>query len=256
MKEGGSKIMCKIPASLPEEPFLSACIAEADEALILPVLEALQALGVRVCYEKTAMELLIKSSRACLFFLTSEAVRDLNFRRKFTQNLEMRMLAAVIRQPVLPPVVEAQLFQCTHQFFPRLSPEQLCKWLKKIPEAAACIQTPAAAYDADETQDRTEWELCCLRTGQQMRMPWDRTILIGRKKDECQFVVSDSAGISRKHAVLRPTETGWTVRDLHARNGTYVNGMLLEPGTETVLKAGDHFSLGKEAFAVRIVKEK
>ena len=124
--------MCEIPAYLPEEPFLSACIAEADEAMILPALDALRALGVRICYEKTAMELLIKSSKACLFFLTAEAIKDSDFRRRFTQNLEMRMIAAVIRQPVLPPVVEAQLFQCTHRFFPRLSPEQLCRWLKKI----------------------------------------------------------------------------------------------------------------------------
>lgn len=248
--------MCEIPAYLPEEPFLSACIAEADETLILPVLDALRALGVRICYEKNAMEILIKSSNACLFFLTSEAVRDPAFRQQFTQNLGIRMLTAVIRQPVLPPVVEAQLFQCTHQFFPRLSPEQLCKWLKKIPEAAMCIQTSAAAHDADKAPDRPEWELCCLRTGQRMRMQWGCTILIGRKTAECQFAVPDSVGISRKHAELQPTEMGWTLKDLHTTNGTRVNGVRLESGTAVELKAGDRFSLGKELFAVQIAEEK
>lgn len=248
--------MCEIPAYLPEEPFLSACIAEADEALILPALDALRALGVRICYEKTAMELLLKSSSACLFFLTAEAIKDSDFRRRFTQNLEMRMIAAVIRQPVLPPVVEAQLFQCTHRFFPRLSPEQLCRWLKKIPEAAACIQTPVAACDADKAPAKPEWELCCLRTGQRMRMQWDHSILIGRKTDECQFVVPDSAGISRKHAELQPTETGWMLKDLHATNGTRVNGVHLEPGTASELRAGDRFSLGKELFEVQIAERK
>lgn len=246
--------MFEIPAYLPEEPFLSACIAEADEALILPLLDALQTMGVRVCYEKNAMELLIKSSRACLFFLTAEALKDTDFRRRLTQNMERRTLCAVIRQPVLPPVVEAQLFQCTHRFFPRLSAQQLCKWLKMIPDAAACIQTMTADHDADKIPDRPEWELCCLRTGQRMRMRWDRTILIGRKTDECQFAVPDSAGISRKHAQLYPTQTGWALRDLRATNGTRVNGALLKPGTEMELKAGDHFSLGKEHFSVEIAR--
>lgn len=248
--------MCEIPAYLPDEPFLSACIAEADEAMILPVLDALRALGVRICYEKTAMELLIKNSGACLFFLTAEAVKDPDFRRRFTQNLELRTVTAVIRQPVLPPVVEAQLLHCTHQFFPRLSPERLYKWLKKIPEAAACIQMPAAAHDVDKIPDKPEWELCCLRTGQRMHMQWDHTILIGRKTDECHFSVPDSAGISRKHAELRPTETGWMLKDLNATNGTRVNGAHLEPGTAVELRAGDRFSLGKELFAVQIAEKK
>lgn len=256
MEERRNEIMCEIPAYLPEEPFLSACIAEADEALILPVLDALRALGVRICYEKTAMEFLMKSSSACLFFLTTEAVRDPVFRQRFTQNLETRMMTAVIRQPVLPPVVEAQLFQCTHKFFPCLSPEQLCKWLKKIPEAAGCIQTPAAPHDADKPPERPDWELCCLRTGQRMRMQWGGTILIGRKTDECQFAVPDSAGISRKHAELQPTETGWMLKDLRAINGTRINGVYLEPGTAAELRVGDRFSLGKEHFEVQIAEKK
>ena len=247
--------MCEIPAYLPEEPFLSACFAEADEALILPALDALRDLGVRICYEKNAMEILIKSSSACLFFLTAEAVKDTDFRRRFTQNLEMRMLSAVIRQPVLPPVVEAQLLQCTHKFFPRLSPEQLYKWLTKLPEAAACIRTPEPAPDADKMPDRPEWELCCLRTGQRLRMQWDQTILIGRKTEECQFAVPDSAGVSRKHAQLQPTKTGWTLKDLHAANGTRVNGVHLQPGEAAELRAGDRFCLGRELFAVQIAEK-
>lgn len=250
--------MSEIPAYLPEEPFLSACVAEADEALILPVLDGLRAMGVRICYEKASMELLIKDSRACLFFLTSAAVTDPVFRRLFTQNFEKQTLAAVIRQPVLPPVVEAQLLQCRHRLFIRLSPEALYKWLEKLPEAAACIgaAVPANVHGTKTEPSRPQWELCCLRTGRTMRLSWGQTIRIGRKQDACQFTVPDSASISRIHAELQSTETGWTLTDLRTTNGTRLNGVQLEPDTAAALQPGDRFSLGKEAFTIRIAEEK
>lgn len=87
-------------------------------------------------------------------------------------------------------------------------------------------------------------------------MQWDHTILIGRKIDECQFAVPDSAGTSRRHAELQPTETGWMLKDLCATNGTRVNGVHLEPGIAAELRAGDRFSLGKELFEVQIAERK
>lgn len=46
---------------------------------------------------------------------------------------------------------------------------------------------------------------------------------IGRNHD-CDLVVLASS-VSREHAELRQTETGWTVRDLGSRNGTFVDGV-------------------------------
>jgi len=65
--------------------------------------------------------------------------------------------------------------------------------------------------------------------------------VIGRSPDGDLVVLASS--VSREHAALAYTETGWTVRDLGSRNGTYVNGVrsqgpvALPP--RVVLKVGD-----------------
>lgn len=48
------------------------------------------------------------------------------------------------------------------------------------------------------------------------------SLLLGRSR-ECDLVVPDVL-LSRRHAEIRKTATGWTVRDLDSRNGTRVNG--------------------------------
>lgn len=244
--------MPEMPKSLPETPFLCACIAKADESSVLPVLETLRSRGVRVFHEKEPAQALMQHSEASLCFLTENAVKDPVFRNQFTQSLEKRTLAAIIRQPVLPPVMEAQLFRCRYQFLNTLSAEQILKWLKKLPEAAACLQGELLPEKKEaEAETAGELELCCLRTGQRMRLRRGSDVLIGRKAGECQFVVADSASVSRKHAILRSTNAGWTLEDLHTTNGTRVNGVYLETGTAARLKAGDRFSLGKESFVLQ-----
>ena len=64
---------------------------------------------------------------------------------------------------------------------------------------------------------------------------------VGRNHDSALIVLSSS--VSREHAELEQTETGWVVRDLGSRNGTFVNGVRSQgtvalPG-RAVLKVGD-----------------
>jgi hypothetical protein len=63
---------------------------------------------------------------------------------------------------------------------------------------------------------------------------------IGRSRD-CE-VVLDDAGISRRHADIRPGPDGWTVEDLGSTNGVLVNGRTIR-GPQT-LHAGDRVELG------------
>ena len=57
---------------------------------------------------------------------------------------------------------------------------------------------------------------------------------------------NEDAAVSHKHAVLRRTETGWTVTDLGSTNGTRV--VLTEdpitPGTPVALPAGASIYVG------------
>jgi len=63
---------------------------------------------------------------------------------------------------------------------------------------------------------------------------------IGRSRD-CD-VILDDAGISRRHAQIRPGPGGWTVEDLGSTNGVRVNGVDVR-GMQT-LAPGDRVELG------------
>jgi len=63
---------------------------------------------------------------------------------------------------------------------------------------------------------------------------------IGRSRD-CDMVLED-AGISRRHAELRPGPEGWTVADLGSTNGVLVNGELVRG--VGLLQPGDLLELG------------
>ena len=64
--------------------------------------------------------------------------------------------------------------------------------------------------------------------------------VIGRGRD-CD-VVLDDAGISRRHAHIRPTAHGWTIEDLRSTNGVLLNGEQLR-GSQP-LQIGDRIELG------------
>jgi hypothetical protein len=51
--------------------------------------------------------------------------------------------------------------------------------------------------------------------------------------------------VSAQHAVFRWVGERWEVRDLSSRNGTYVNGVQLEPGRSCVLRRGSRISFGR-----------
>jgi hypothetical protein len=64
--------------------------------------------------------------------------------------------------------------------------------------------------------------------------------VIGRSRD-CD-VVLDDAGISRRHAHVRPTAQGWTIEDLGSTNGVLLNGERLRGARR--LHVGDRIELG------------
>jgi pSer/pThr/pTyr-binding forkhead associated (FHA) protein len=55
-------------------------------------------------------------------------------------------------------------------------------------------------------------------------------------------VVLDDSGISRHHAEIRPSDSGWTVADLGSTNGVLVNGRNIRGAH--VLQSGDRLELG------------
>jgi hypothetical protein len=77
--------------------------------------------------------------------------------------------------------------------------------------------------------------------GRRERLHGD-TIVIGRSS-ACQ-VILEGAQVSRRHAELRLADGAWTVRDLGAANGTFVNGRRLGANERVSLGPADRLRLG------------
>jgi pSer/pThr/pTyr-binding forkhead associated (FHA) protein len=71
--------------------------------------------------------------------------------------------------------------------------------------------------------------------------------LVGRRKD-CDLSIPLSV-ISRKHCEINIDQNKLTVRDLHSKNGTFVNGQRVE---EFRLSPGNQLRLGSVTFVVQI----
>lgn len=72
---------------------------------------------------------------------------------------------------------------------------------------------------------------------------------IGRSR-ECDVVLED-AGVSRRHAELRPLDAAaWTIEDLGSTNGVRVNGRTIEGSYE--LRTGDRIGMGSTEMTFEI----
>lgn len=65
---------------------------------------------------------------------------------------------------------------------------------------------------------------------------------------------AESMGVSRRHAMLRPTGTTIYVIDLNSTNGTFRNGHFIGVKTPYALSNGDTLTLGRLQFVVRIIQ--
>ncbi len=68
---------------------------------------------------------------------------------------------------------------------------------------------------------------------------------IGRAAS-CDLVLQPDY-VSSTHAILRWNGTGWEIRDLHSRNGTFLNGRRLVPGERALVPSGARLSFGSSA---------
>jgi hypothetical protein len=72
--------------------------------------------------------------------------------------------------------------------------------------------------------------------------------VLGRSR-ECDIVLDD-AGVSRRHAEIRPSEDEWVVADLGSTNGVRVNGRALRG--KQALQLGDRIDLGNTELVFEV----
>ncbi len=80
---------------------------------------------------------------------------------------------------------------------------------------------------------------------------WEHDSLLRAGRLNSLEIVLDDNSVSRQHAEIRATPSGWLVRDLKSTNGTFVNGIRL--GTEErPLRSRDIVQFGKVAVIVEL----
>ena len=67
---------------------------------------------------------------------------------------------------------------------------------------------------------------------------------IGKKRGEVDLVLSDIS-ISRLHARIVKDNDGFYLEDMNSTNGTFKNGLQLQPYEKRKLEEGDEITLGK-----------
>jgi putative nucleotidyltransferase with HDIG domain len=82
---------------------------------------------------------------------------------------------------------------------------------------------------------------------------WESDVLLRAGRLGTLEIVLEDGSVSRRHAEVRRTETGWWVRDLDSTNGTYVNGVRLNNG-ERQLHSRDIVQFGKVAMMVELAE--
>jgi putative nucleotidyltransferase with HDIG domain len=78
---------------------------------------------------------------------------------------------------------------------------------------------------------------------------WESTSLLRAGRLASLEIVLDDSSVSRRHAEVRLGDDGWFVRDLESTNGTYVNGVRIGPGEQSV-HPRDIVQFGKVAVMV------
>jgi hypothetical protein len=136
---------------------------------------------------------------------------------------------------------------------PRERPQRTPAAAAAVGEAAhgqTMIYSTAARVGGavEEAQARRPAPRAMLAVGGRRMLIGPSGALVGRSR-ECDIVLED-AGVSRRHAEIRPGREGWTITDLGSTNGVLVNGSALH-GTQT-LQPGDRLEMGSTRISFEV----
>lgn len=94
-------------------------------------------------------------------------------------------------------------------------------------------------------------------SGQQIGLELANKFFLGRKTEEVREALLDLSpfgayglGVSRHHASVQKTRSGYTLTDLNSTNGTWVDNEQLQPNQAYPISSGAHIRLGKMQIIV------
>lgn len=87
-----------------------------------------------------------------------------------------------------------------------------------------------------------------VRTRTNALIPIEKSEFLVGKSSECDYQIPDNRKISRRHCVLHISNGECYIRDEDSTNHTYVNGKMIQPGYDIMLKNDDYIRLADEEF--------
>ena len=79
-------------------------------------------------------------------------------------------------------------------------------------------------------------------------IPIEKTEFLVGKSSECDYQIPDNRKVSRKHCSFRISNGECYIRGENSTNHTYVNGKMIQPGFDVMLKNDDYIRMGDEEF--------
>ena len=131
--------------------------------------------------------------------------------------------------------------------------------MKSVMEGRAVAEEPDPKYGDDsygrtlyieETNKKTPYKELCTAEGRALARIEDAPVTIGKKKDEAVVVLEDPS-VSRLHARINKEGDEFYLEDLNSTNGTYKNGLRLQPYEKRVLESGDEVRVGRVQLLFR-----
>lgn len=126
-------------------------------------------------------------------------------------------------------------------------------------ECGAKLETANEMFETEGESEGGSQLVLKSSKGDSLELPAKDEVVIGRE-DPISEVFPDldltemggtENGVSRKHAVIHRSATGYTIEDMGSTNGTYVNKKRVQPNAPQAIKPGDEVRFGKLSFSLQ-----
>jgi pSer/pThr/pTyr-binding forkhead associated (FHA) protein len=199
--------------------------------------------------EHARRENLMLASSPQILFHTDEQLRlgEFGIEARLVRPEDLQPPAAQSRPPAAPSQSSV-----SEEWLGDAGPEPSRARREAVPSQSKAVPSQSRAAPSQSTAVPSA---STRRPSRAMLLVGDRRVLVpppgavvGRSR-ECDIVLED-AGVSRRHAELRPTEDGWLLVDLGSTNGVRVNDRPLRGRYS--LQLGDRIELGSTELVFEV----